>query len=45
LKKLTKVKNRILNFQQQKNVILVRETDPNLVTPLIDVVTVVEMEK
>jgi len=45
LKKLTRVKSKILNFQQQKNAIHVKEMDPNLVTLPIDVLTVVETEK
>jgi hypothetical protein len=45
LKKLTKVKNKILNFQLQKNVILAKEMVQNQVTLLIDVLIVVEMEK
>jgi hypothetical protein len=45
LKKPTKEKNRILNFQRQKNVILVREMAQNLVILQIDVLIVGVMEK
>ena len=40
-----KEKNRILNFQLLKNVILVKAMDQNQGTQLIDVQSVVEMEK
>jgi hypothetical protein len=45
LKRLTKEKNKILNFQLQKNVILAKEMALNLVILQIDVHIVVEMEK
>ena len=45
LRKLTRVKNKILNFQLQKNVIHAREMAQNLDILQIDVLTVEEMEK
>ena len=45
LKKLTKEKNRILNFQLLKNVIPAKEMDLNLGIRLIDARIVVETEK
>jgi len=45
LKKHTKVKSKILNFQQQKNVILVKEMVQNLVILQIDALIVEVMEK
>ena len=44
LKMLMQVRNKILNFQQLKNVILVREMDLSLDILLIDAPIVVEME-
>jgi hypothetical protein len=40
-----KVKNKILNFQLQRNVILVKEMDQSQVLLLIDARLVVEMVK
>ena len=44
-KKHLKVRNKILNFQQLKNVIPAKEMDQNLDTRLIDAHIAVEMEK
>ena len=45
LKKHIKEKNKILNFQRQKNVIHVREMAQNQVTLQIDALIVVETAK
>ena len=44
-RKLTQVKNKTYNFQQQKNVILAKEMDLNQVIIPIDVLIVEGMEK
>ena len=45
LRKLTRVKNKILSFKLQKNVILAKEMAQNLVILQIDVLIVEGMEK